>query len=89
MRMNMNDTMKMSVSSIYQKNGRKMISVLFTDGDKSAEGRVPEGKIYMNKGFSPKEIAALEFYLKKEEKAIVDMAKGVSVMGAFMGKRRQ
>ena len=79
----MSDTMNMSVSGIYRKNGKKVISVLFTEGDRSAEGTVPDAKIHTNNGFSPKEIAALELYLKREESTIVDMAKDLNVMNAF------
>lgn len=81
----MSDAMNMTVSGIFNKNGKKVISVLFSDGSRSAEGTIPEGKIHINQGFSEEEIAALEFYLKTEQDSIVEMAKKVNVMKAFMG----
>lgn len=85
----MDKSMNMSVSGIYKKNGRKVISVLFTEGERSAEGYVPEAKIHTNKGFTPEEVAALELYMKSEEKQIFEMAKDLNIMNAFFGRGRK
>lgn len=84
----MNESMNMSVSGIFEKDGKKCISVLFTDAGRTAEGRIPDCKIHNNQGFAEEEIAALEFYMKSEKENIVAMAKKVNVMKAFMGDKR-
>lgn len=81
---NKGNAMHMSVSGIINKDGKKTISVLFTEGERSAEGRIPDCRIYTNKGFSEEETAALEEYLVREQDSIRKMAKGVNVMKAFM-----
>lgn len=80
----MSDGMNMSVSGIVCKEGQKCISVLFTEGTRSAEGTIPDCKIHTNKGFIDEEIQALESYMQKEQDSIVQMAKSVNVMKAFM-----
>lgn len=81
----MSQEMKMTVSGIFNKKGKKVISVLFTDGARSAEGTIPDGVIHTNQGFSDEEIAALETYLRTEQNTIKELAKKVNVMKAFMG----
>ena len=82
----MGDTLNMSVSGIYEKEGKKHISVLFSDENRSAEGSIPEAKIHTNNGFDADEVAALEQYLVSEEQVIVAAAKKVNVMKAFMNE---
>lgn len=38
----MNDELKMSVSPVCVKEGQKYAYVSFTDGERNAEGRIPE-----------------------------------------------
>lgn len=78
------EEMKMSVSPIVRKDGKKYIYVEFDDGTHRAEGRLPDKKLVSNEGFSEEEVAALEFYLKHQEQEIVEMAKKVNAMNAFM-----
>lgn len=80
----MNENIKMSVSSIVSKDNKKKIYVQFVEGDKIAEGVLPDKKIVYNKGFSEDEIVVLETYIKSEEKAIVEMAKGINPIKAIM-----
>ena len=76
--------MKMSVSSIVSKNGKREIYVLFTEGSRSAEGRLSDYKMIDSKGFTPEEIMALEAYMRQETNTILRMAKSVNVMDAFL-----
>lgn len=76
--------MKMSVSSIVNKNGKREIYVLFTEGSRSAEGRLSDYKMINSKGFTEEEIAALETYMRQETNTILQMAKGINVLDAFM-----
>jgi len=76
--------MEMSVSPIVRKGNQKYIYVMFREGARTAEGRLPDGKIISNQGFSEDETAALELYLKSDKDRIVAMAKKVNAMDAFL-----
>ena len=80
----MRDDLNMSVSSIVEKNGQKQIYVVFEDDTRSAEGRLPDGKILSNNGFSDEEVAALELYLSANSLQIHEMAKKINIMDAFL-----
>lgn len=76
--------MNMSVSSIVSKDGKREIYVLFTEGTCSAEGRLSDYKMISNKGFSQEEVDMLEAYMHRETDRIVQMAKNINVMDAFL-----
>ena len=76
--------MNMSVSSIVSKNGKREIYVLFTEGTCSAEGRLSDYKMISNKGFTQEKIVMLEAYMRSETNKIIQMAKNVNVMDAFL-----
>ena len=80
----MSGEMKMSVSSIVNKDGKREIYVLFTEGERSAEGRLSDYKMINSKGFTPEEVAALETYMRQETNTIVRLAKNINVMDAFL-----
>ncbi len=80
----MGGEMKMSVSSIVSKDGKREVYVLFSEGERSAEGRLSDYKIIHQKGFSQEEAEALRDYMKQEKDAILQMAKKVNVMNAFL-----
>lgn len=80
----MKDTVKMSVSQVFSKNGEKYAFVSFTDGTKSAEGRIPQCKIISNSGFEEDELKQLEDYMDRELARLKKMAAGINVMRAFM-----
>lgn len=76
--------MNMSVSSIVNKDGKREIYVLFTEGTCSAEGRLSDYKMISNKGFSKEEVDMLEAYMHRETDRIIQMAKNINVMDAFL-----
>ena len=76
----MNGKMDMSISQIFQKDGKPTAFVLFSEGRKSAEGKIPDCTIISNDGFSEKEVKALEL----QQEAILKTAKEVNIMKAFM-----
>lgn len=80
----MNGKMNMSVSQIFKKDGKATAFVLFSEGSKSAEGKLPDCTIISNNGFSEKEVKALELYLKMQQEAILKTAKEINIMKAFM-----
>lgn len=80
----MKDTLNMSVSQVFSKNGIKYAFVTFTDGTRSAEGKIPDCKIISNHGFSNAEAICLEEYMCRELVHLKKMAAGIDVMRAFL-----
>ncbi len=76
--------LNMSVSPICVKDGEKYAFVTFSDGERVAEGRIPDCKIISNKGFSVDEAAQLEAYMERELPALKKMAAGIKLFDAFM-----
>lgn len=74
----MKSTIKLTHSSILFDKGNPFVSVLFEDGDRSAEGRIPAGKITINKGFSSDEIKEFEEYMNENKEQIIEAAKGIT-----------
>lgn len=74
----------MSVSPICNKDGKKYAFVSFTDGGRTAEGRIPECTITHNTGFSDEEVQQLEAYMKRELPQLKSMSAGINVMNNFL-----
>lgn len=85
----MSDELKMSVSPICTKDGNKYAFVSFTDGKRSAEGKIPDCKIISNDGFSDEEVEKLEYYMQQELPQIKKMAAGINIMHSFMGDKKK
>ena len=80
----MSEELTMTVSPIcHTKDGEKYAFISFSDGDKSAEGKIPDCKIEKNNGFSEEDVALLEMYMKKELKTLKKTAAGLNVFDAF------
>ena len=86
--MSTSEELKMSVSSVCQKDGVKIAYVSFSDGVRTAEGRIPECVIHSNDGFTEDEVVQLELYMKSELATLKRMAAGINVMDAFMGRTK-
>lgn len=80
----MDNSLNMSVSAICTKDGEKYAFVSFTDGSRTAEGKIPACKIISNKGFTPEEVGQLEAYMQRELPQLKKMASGIHVLDAFM-----
>lgn len=80
----MNNEVNMTVSPICQKGGEKYAFVSFVDGERIAEGKIPDCKIISNKGFSQEEVEQLEIYMMSELQELKRMAAGVRLWDAFM-----
>lgn len=57
---------------------------LFTDGSRSAEGKIPDCKITKNTGFDEDEVKQLEAYMSRELPQLKKMAAGIDIMKNFM-----
>ncbi len=80
----MGEELHMSVSQIFSRDGRKFACVSFTDGKRTAEGRIPECKIHSNQGFEEEEVRQLEEYMGRELMTLKKMAANVHVIDAFL-----
>ena len=74
----------MSVSPICVKNGKKYAFVSFVDGERSAEGKIPDCKIVSATGLDRGEIRMLEEYMKRELPMLKKMAAGIRLMDAII-----
>jgi len=74
----------MSVSPICMKDGKKFAYVSFTDGERSAEGKIPECKIVSATGLDRGEIRMLEEYMSRELPQLKKMAAGIRLVDAFL-----
>ncbi|SDB03845.1 hypothetical protein [Eubacterium oxidoreducens] len=83
----MSDSLNMSVSQAFKKNGKKYAFVTFRDGEREAEGRIPNCKITRNNGFDEGEVKLLEEYMKRELANLKKMATDVDPMKEFFHKK--
>ena len=83
----MNDELNLTVSSVCDKDGKKFAFVTFSDGKRTAEGRIPDCVIISNKGFEADEVRMLEIYMKSELTSLKKMAAGVRWIDAFMEEK--
>ncbi|MBQ7583311.1 MAG: hypothetical protein IJT24_01760 [Lachnospiraceae bacterium] len=72
------------VSGVFERDGKKLACVSFSDGKRSAEGIIPDCVITSNKGFTPDEAEQLEGYMKRELPSLKKTAAGINVVKAFM-----
>jgi len=79
-----NEEMKMSVSSVCEKDGKKYAFVTFSDGTRTAEGRIPDCVIISNDGFTSDEAKMLEIYMKNDLSHLKRLAAGVRWIDSFM-----
>lgn len=80
----MKSTLKLTHSSVLFDGGKPFVSVLFEDGGKSAEGRIPDCTITLNKGFSDTEKAEFEEYMREHKKEIIEAAKKITGLTHWM-----
>ena len=82
----MKNEFTMSVSPVCLKDGKKYAFVSFTDGERSAEGKIPDCKILSATGLALGEVKMLEEYMKQELPRLKKMAAGIRLVDAFMKK---
>lgn len=80
----MNEELSIHVSGICGTGEDRYAFVSFIDGEKSAEGKIPQCIITSNTGFEPEEVAVLELYMKRELKTLKQMAQTVNPFRALM-----
>lgn len=80
----MNNELKMTVSGIVPKDGRQNIYVVFEDGNRRAEGCVPDCVITEQNGFEEEEVKMLELYMKQQQDVIRELAKEINPIKAMI-----
>jgi len=83
---NIMDDVSMTYSGIMKKGKEKIVRVRFTRNKERdyAECVIPGGRIEKSEGFSDKELASLRFYLKANEKELMQKAKEITGFRGFM-----
>ena len=77
----------MSVSAVCRnEHGDKYAFVTFTDGVRTAEGKIPDCKIIKNDGFAEIEVQQLERYLKEHLTDLKKTAASIDIFSAFKGE---
>ncbi|MCI6811713.1 MAG: hypothetical protein PUI41_08340 [Lachnospiraceae bacterium] len=79
----MKKEIKMTVSPICAKEGKKYAFVAFADGSRTAEGKIPDCKILSNVGFSKSEVEQLEAYMRSELEELKKLAAGIRLIDAL------
>lgn len=82
----MNEELNMTVSSVCEKEGKKYAFVTFSDGERVAEGRIPDCVIISNKGFEQEEVKMLEVYMRNDLSHLKRLAAGIRWIDAFIEK---
>ena len=80
----MSEELIMTISGIVPRDGRRNIYVVFEDGNRKAEGSVPDCVIEKNEGFEEDEVKMLELYLKQNLDMIREHAKYINPIKALM-----
>lgn len=71
------EEIRMLVSSMLEKSGKRYARVSFLRGEDTAEGIVPDGTIEHVSGFSEEEVAGLKLYLVANKDIILAQAKQI------------
>lgn len=82
----MSDEFQMTISPVCSKDGKRYAFVSFSDGNRTAEGKIPDCKIVSNNGFDQGEVRLLEEYLQRELPKLKRMAAEIRPLDAFMKK---
>lgn len=72
------EEVKMLISGLVEKDGRKLVRVSFLRGRDYADGLLPEGLIEKAQGFSGEEVQKLENYLRFHRQDILKQAKEIN-----------
>ena len=80
------EDVSLTYTGILRQGKERVVKVRFArNGDKDfAEGIIPGGMIEKSQGFSDKELASLRFYLKANEKDLMQKAKEITGFRAFL-----
>lgn len=80
----MDNNTKMSVSGLLHRGNELSVCVMIEEDGKSLEVRMPEGSILSKSGYTENEISSILSYLNENIDDIMNTAKTINPMKAFM-----
>lgn len=80
----MSDEVKMLISCVVEKDGKKMVRLSFLRGKDYAEGILPEGIVEKAQGFTEEEVRKLERYIRANRKDILQQAREINPLRNWM-----
>ena len=80
----MSDEVKMLISCVVEKDGKKMVRLSFLRGKDYAEGLLPEGIVEKAQGFTEEEVRKLERYIRANRKDILQQAREINPLRNWM-----
>lgn len=69
-----------------KKDGTEVAYVRLEDGERFAEGRIPDCTIIKNGGFTETELSKLTVYMQDHMDELLKEAKGINPLKALLGK---
>lgn len=80
----MSDEVKMLISCVVEKEGKKIVRLSFLRGNDYAEGVLPEGIVEKAQGFTEEEVRKLERYIRTNRKDILQQAREINPLRNWM-----
>lgn len=80
------EEVRLDISGISEKDGKKRAYIRFSCGDSYAEGHIPDCVLTKVRGFTDEEAEALAAYLRENLSELKKRAAAVNPLNAIMGK---
>ena len=81
------DEMRLDISGVVEKNGKKIAHICFSRGNDIAEGYIPDCVLTRVEGFTDEEASQLVDYLRANLTDLKKRAAGINPLNAFMGRK--
>ena len=81
------DEVKLDITGVVEKDGKKVSHIRFSRGKDYAEGYIPDCVFTKVQGFTDEEIEQLTDYLKANLTDLKKRAAAISPLNAFLGKK--
>ena len=81
------DEMRLDISGVVEKDGKKIARICFTRGDDIAEGYIPDCILTKVEGFTEDEASQLVDYLRANLTDLKKRAAQINPLNAFMGRQ--
>ena len=81
------DEVKLDISGVVERDGRKIAHVCFSRGADIAEGYIPDCVLTKVQGFTDEEASQLIDYLRANLTELKKTAATINPLNAFMGKK--
>ena len=81
------DEVKLDITGVVEKDGKKVSHIRFSRGTDYAEGYIPDCVFTRVQGFTDEEVDQLADYLKANLTDLKKRAAAISPLNAFLGKK--